>query len=288
MWPLLSLGNAFFESLHDAFSKKMATSHQVAINTFMSRLTISILLVGVWFLFDRYFYHSWHLYRVALISGFLNAWAFRLYIRALKEADLSVALPLLKFSPVWTLVTGPFINGDSVSLVSAIGVFVMIAGTYAGNISEKKNGFLEPLLHLLKSPGTRAMLGVSLIWSVSGPFDKEGIKASSSLYYIILLNTSLMLLLLPAAVRELYRQRRITPLAPLPLIGASLTGTASVIFQMHAFAQAPVALAVSIKRVSTLFGMLWGKLFFDETHLRQRVIGAIVTLIGMCLVVIGK
>jgi drug/metabolite transporter (DMT)-like permease len=55
---------------------------------------------------------------------------------------------------------------------------------------------------------------------------------------------------------------------------------------MYAFALTSVVVVTSIKRTSSLWGILWGWLFFQETSIRERLFGTLVTLAGMVLVIL--
>jgi drug/metabolite transporter (DMT)-like permease len=286
MWPVYSLGNAFFESVSDALSKRIADTHNLLIAAFLTRAVVFLFLLLVWLSIDSTVYFSLNLLWAILVSGILNSWAFVLYMRALRESELSVALPLLKFGPVWNLFTGYLINGDEVSALSGIGVIVMVMGSYIGNFHFKQAGIFSPLVFLLKSRGTRSMIFVSFLWSICAPFDKEGIRSSSPLYYLCVLNLTLLFGLMPLVVKHC-REGAVFPRLDRYYLGVGITGVLSSICQMHAFALAPVALATAMKRLSALFGLIWGKLFFGEANLFSKGIGALITLLGMLLVLLG-
>jgi drug/metabolite transporter (DMT)-like permease len=67
----------------------------------------------------------------------------------------------------------------------------------------------------------------------------------------------------------------------------ALAGTISTILQMYAFTLASVVVVTSIKRTSSLWGILWGRLFFSEDKVRERFIGAVITFVGMLFLVMG-
>ena len=52
---------------------------------------------------------------------------------------------------------------------------------------------------------------------------------------------------------------------------------------MMALPFAPVVYIIALKRTSVFWGMLWGVLYFKEGIHRERIVGALITFIGMCL-----
>ena len=58
-------------------------------------------------------------------------------------------------------------------------------------------------------------------------------------------------------------------------------------FQMLAISLTIVPNVLAVKRTSTIFGTLWGKLFFKEENIKERLIGTIIMVLGVVLIVLG-
>jgi len=207
-----------------------------------------------------------------------------LYMQALLEAPLSLALPLLKLTPVFLLVTAPIITGEVPSIVGLIGVILSVAGSYMLNLSKKREGFWEPLLSIWKVKGTRKMLIVSMLWSISAPCDKIAVLNSSPMEFLVVINglLSLTLFLLAQRFGMSFKESSIRQILVLAPIG--IFSSLSLMFQMTALQLAQVTYVITTKRLSAVFGMIWGKIFFKETGLRERLIGTIFLLVGMVLI----
>lgn len=56
---------------------------------------------------------------------------------------------------------------------------------------------------------------------------------------------------------------------------------------MTAITLALVAYVISLKRLSTVFGVLWGKLLFKEKDFKDRLIGAVIMAAGVILIALS-
>jgi len=74
----------------------------------------------------------------------------------------------------------------------------------------------------------------------------------------------------------------------LPLSSIGATFALMIIFHMLAMSLANVAYMISIKRTSLLFSILYGHLLFKEGKIAEKVLGAIIMLIGFVLIVFSK
>ena len=131
------------------------------------------------------------------------------------------------------------------------------------------------------------MLLVAAIFSLAATLGKVLILHSSPLFVAAVYFPLLAAVLTPFA---LTRPRIRQEIAGSPGLGA-LIGLA---FALMAFAHyyaieiAPVAYMIAVKRTSLIFATLWGWLFFQEGHLRERLLGAAVIVAGVLLVALGK
>ena len=56
---------------------------------------------------------------------------------------------------------------------------------------------------------------------------------------------------------------------------------------MVAISMTIVPNVITVKRTSALFGIVWGKLFFKEQNIKERLLGAIIMLLGVLLIAIS-
>ena len=278
MWLLFASLTAFFEACKDATGKQSLKSldEYSVLFSFMS-VGIVLLLPVLWVTGVPTIQPGFWV--ALLIGGGLNILAFTLYVRALKLADLSLTVPLVTLTPLFLLATSPLIVQEWPTWADGVGVVLLVVGSYVLNIRPAAS-FWSPLLAMLHNPGSRLMLCVAFIWSITSNFDKIGVVNSSPLFWAISLFTVIAGGMLPFVLRSGLK----------PLIGQwqllGITGgfnAIAILFQMLALTLAPVAQVIAIKRMSALLSVLFGHFFFGEKGLRQRLLGAAIMVSGVLI-----
>jgi len=223
----------------------------------------------------------WMIVAVALPLEML---AYSLYIRAIKISPLSLTLPFLAYTPIFVILTGWTVLGEKISLIGLSGIFLIVAGSYLLNFSRIGAGILEPFAAILKEPGSRLMLIVSVIYSLTATLGKSAIIHSNPYFMGVVYNmmlAALMMCLFPFHPGASFRN-----IAAKPFHGLALGAVASATIFTHmvAVSQVQVAYMISLKRTSLLIGVLYGAFLFREENIGERLIGAGVMLMGVLLI----
>jgi len=135
------------------------------------------------------------------VNAVLYIFSFRLYVSALELGDLGLTYPLLALTPVLVMPVEWLLLGDAVEPRGLAGVLLVAAGVYALNFDVRNASPLEPFRAVARDPGARRMLGVALIWSVSGTVDRGAVLASSAAFYGVAVAAVLSIAYLPFALR---------------------------------------------------------------------------------------
>ncbi|MEO1590554.1 MAG: EamA family transporter, partial [Cyanobacteria bacterium J06632_22] len=222
-----------------------------------------------------------------LIGGGLNILAFMFYVRAIKVADLSLTVPLVTLTPLFLLFTSPLIVQEWPTRSDAVGVVLLVIGAYVLNLTPQSGQSVwSPLMTMIKNPGSRMMLGVAFLWSITSNFDKVGTVNSSPLCWgaslFAVVAAGMVPLMLLSSVRATpTRPPTRAVLTALPTLG--LTGVFNAVavgFQFAALTLAPVTQVIAVKRMSTVISVLFGCLLFQEPGLQQRLAGAAIMVVG--------
>lgn len=216
-----------------------------------------------------------------LVSGSLNVVTTILYMKAIKYSDLSITVPMVAFTPLFLLMTSPFIVGEFPALPGLIGVFLIVIGSYVLNIKEKQNGYLFPYRALLNEKGPRFMLIVAFIWSITSNFDKIGIQNSSPIFWVIAINAFVATLLFPTMISRSRNKLDQISTEYKWLLCVGLFSALTLIFQMTALSLTLVVYVIAIKRTSTVMSVLWGSLMFKEKGIHERLLGAVIMILGI-------
>ena len=291
LWFLLSSGTALCEALKDVTGKQALKSLD-EYSVLLGFSTVGALLMGSFMLMTEGVPTLGPRYGLALlVGGGLNILAFTLYFRAIKTADLSLTVPLVTLTPLFLLVTSPIIVGEWPTGLDAVGVVLLILGSYVLNLKPSEGFTLAPLQAITANAGSRTMVCVAFLWSITSNFDKVGTLNSSSLFWGMSLFTTVALGMVPfVAQRNLQKglQHVVSPLRVQAkfVILAGIFIAIGVSLQFAALTMAPVAQVIAVKRMSALISVGFGYFLFGETDLRERLLGASIMVSGVAIMAI--
>ncbi len=218
------------------------------------------------------------------ISGTLNIATAIFYLKAIKLTDLSLVSPLATFTPLFLLITSPLIVGEFPTLFGLIGILLIVFGSYILNIKEKKKGVLAPFKALVNNKGARLMLLVAFIWSITSNFDKIGLQNSSPIFYGIAVNIFITIGITPFIFLKSRKNIKQIPKNLKSLIPVGIFHGLMITFHMIAISMTLVAYLISIKRTSAVISVLLGSLIFKEKGLKERILGAIIMILGVLFI----
>ncbi len=221
---------------------------------------------------------------VSLKFLLLATLSFYLYFKALSVSPLSLTVPMLSFSPVFLLMTSRLMLDEVIPLPGVIGVLMVFCGSYILNISRVKAGVFEPLKSIIYEKGSRYMLMVAFIWSITANLDKMGVNMSSPIFWTSFMSAGIGLCgyfiwLISSRFKNLifeWISGKILLVSLLDGMGAFL--------QMVSITLIPVPYAISIKRTSILMSAFWGKVFYKE---RVNLLGVVIMFIGAVVIIVS-
>ena len=286
-WLLLSLTTAFFESLRDVFNKKAGITidpYTIAcsLSFFTAVFLFPLLLVTEIPSLDKYFWYS------LLLDSILNAIAYVLFIKAIALSELSQVAPLTSFTPLFLLFTSPILVGEFPNIIGLVGVLAIVGGAYLLNLQKDTKKWLEPLVGMIQETGSRLMLTVAFIWSLTSNLDKIGIQNSAPIIWVFSVYLVVAIILLPLVflrqTSSIFQLRQ----SGKTLVTIGLLNAITVASQMTALSLTLVAYVIAIKRTSTLFSVIFGAIIFHERGFKNRLLGTITMLLGVIAIALSK
>jgi uncharacterized membrane protein len=286
MWIPLAFGVALFDSLKNVLAKytlKNIDEYIVAwSNSFFSAIfLIPILFIGLPEIKPMFFLGL-------IVSGTLNIAALVFFMKSIKSGDLSNTVPLTTLSPLLLLITSPLIVGEFPSFQGILGMISIVIGAYLLNIKKGESDLLGPFKSILKEKGPRYMLIVVLIWAISANFDKIGVVNSSPLFYSFAVQAYIGILMLIFVVPRFKQKPEIFQTNFKALVGVGFLSTLTIICHMLAISMTIVPYVISIKRTNSILSVIFGRIFFKEGYLRERLVAAILMFIGVLLITFAK
>jgi drug/metabolite transporter (DMT)-like permease len=289
VWILLSLLSAFSLATSDALTKRaLETCNEYLVAWFRLLFSLPLLLFFLT-MFPRQNLDS-EFFEAFIIALPLEILSVILYIKALRLSPLSLTLPFLSLTPVFVIVVSYAMLGEKVSLQGMTGILFLAAGSYVLHLHDVQNGILNPIKAIVKEKGSVLMILVALIYSITSPLGKMAIQHSSPLFFGATYFIVLTICFAPVALFKgkgdlkkfmLHGQYK-------RLIFPGLFYSIMVVSHMVAISLAKVAYMISLKRTSILIGVAYGYFLFREKHIRERLAGAILMLLGFVMIVTAQ
>ena len=241
---------------------------------------------------------------LAAMEGFPARWPFPLlacleiltftsasilYVQAVKMSPLSLTIPYLGLTPMFSMVFSLFILGEAPDRAGLAGILLVVVG--AVTIQWDRNiSFSELLKAPFIEPGSKRMIVVALLFGLGTVLDKLSISYSSEIMVALALTGGSTLAML--LYQLLINRRDLGDLLergghrdPLFLAAALVCGIAMAA-QFYAYQGLLVSYVEAIKRAGGLASALIGIVFYKEGHAWTRLPSALLILGGAVLIML--
>lgn len=225
---------------------------------------------------------------LAAIGGVLLFFVELAFLRSIRDAEISLVMPLTAFVPIVSGLIAWGAHGEAPSSGAFIGIAVIVLASW---IMFAESGdwrqVLRPFQRMLDDPSARCMLLFSVLNGIFVNLMNSGGDRSSGSYFLWLVLIAEWLVL-----TGLLLVRRINPL---PMVRANkslalLTGTFWAL-GMTAFFESlsltMVAYAMAAKCSHTIFILLLGHFIFREHDFRKRLAASLLLVAGLCILLLG-
>ncbi len=253
--------------LEDAFPKELAQNRKAALFG-MASLAVSPLMA----------YLAYLAVVVALIAA-----AQLLLMAALKSSAMSMCIPFMAFTPVFLIGTGYVVLGELPSSVKLMGVGLIVVGSLVMHRKLFAAGWTAPLKAVIGEKGSRYVLLVALILSVTNPIEKQLILMSDTLTPAFAYGLGLCLFF---GVLAWVKRAEVTGVMRKTAKWAILAGVldaSALLIQYVTVTYLAVVITISIKRAGIVLAILAGWLIFKERDIRDRLIAAMVMVGGVLI-----
>lgn len=285
-WFVLALACAFLTACCDAVSKRIMRDNDEWL-TGTVILGISSLILFPIFLSLELKPVTLELVVLLGISLPLEIFAYYLFLSSIRIAPLSLTVPLLAFTPALTILTSAVLVGEEIGAVGGAGIALVTIGAYLLNGDLINLNLFAPIKAIFTNQGSRRMLFVAFIWSVTSVLGKKGVLIYGALQFgLLILFGDLVIFVLITLLRARKGRAAISfkgGLLSLFIVGGLMMAGAEVT-HFIALSMAPVAYFISVKRLSLVFGVVLGWMFFGEQNIQYRLVGASVMVLGVFLI----
>ena len=225
-------------------------------------------------------------YMAMFLAVPLDIIALLLYMKAIKVSPLSLTLPFLSLTPVFLIGTSYIILGERPDKSGFIGIVLVVIGAYLLNVHTISRGLLEPFKAIAKEQGSVLMIIVAFTFSIGACIGKIAVQHSSPIFFSVVYSFLLSLFLfLVISFRNKQFLSKVTS-RPILFLLIGILITIMIITHVKAINLVEVAYMVSVKRLSILFGVIYGVVFFKETNIKERLLGATVMVSGIIMITV--
>jgi drug/metabolite transporter (DMT)-like permease len=282
-WFFLALGCAFCTACCDSISKRvMRTNDEWITGTVILGIAI-VFLIPVW-LSQHHRPLSLDLVLLLAVALPMEVFAYYLFLSAIRMSPLSLTVPLLAFTPVMTILSAAALLDEHVSRQSVLGISLVTVGAYLLHGDLIHHSLLAPIRALFSEAGSRRMVLVACIWSITSALGKKGVWLFGAIPFgIVLLGGVLACFALVSLFRLRDPEVKIdmSKGALFWFVVAGIIMAAAEITHFLSLSMAPVAYMISVKRLSLVFGVILGWLWFREHNIRSRLLGATIMVAGV-------
>jgi uncharacterized membrane protein len=209
-------------------------------------------------------------------------------MKALKNLEISGALPLMVLTPGLVAIFGIIFIGDYLNAYQSSGIVLLMAGTYLLEMKPKQSIF-EPFKVFNKSQYYHYIGFALLLQSVSSVLDKlllgkykmppVTFMAFQQLFYLIIITVWVL-----AQNKKLKISWKPTGDVIYWIILIAVLTIGYRYSQILAVKKAPVAAVLSIKRISVFMATLAGGRLFKESNLFQKAVATFLMVLGAILI----
>lgn len=286
MWIFWAILCACLVGGMDLLSKLALRHHHEKIAGW-GRLVFSLPLLGLFLWINGLPPLSLQFWLVCLGMVPLELTAYLLYLRAIRLSPLSLTIPFLALTPVFTIVTSQILLGEGVSPMGTLGIFAIVVGVYSLNVATAKEGLLAPLQAVARERGSRLMIGSAFLFSVTSNLGKWAIQLSNPVAFAVLYQLLDAIALFGLAQAKAGGMRPLVQALTHQLslyVGLGTVAGLAALVHAIGIAQAPVPYFIAIKRTSLLVAVLSGGLILKEEKILTRLFGTALMVAGVTLI----
>ena len=317
LWVLLAIVGAAANAAFYIIVKKYITTLDPKLMTAIGFIAGGFLLLAISAVNGLPVIGKDYWFAVA-VSAVLNIIGLALIFRALSSSDLSLAMPMLSFTPAFLIGTSFILLNEAPSAFGVAGILIIVGGSYVLNIAEGHRHLLDPVRAMFRDRGSWYMLIVAFLFAASINYDKIAMQNSDPVFgmaatLLIIggafagiavfprstgragpgsdrdrcaLNPEFTPSLPSAPVSATVRdETTLRPYLVPAILIAIIVATESISINF-AYTLQIVPYVIALKRLAIIFMVLYGTLVCREEELRTRLTGSALMVAGAVIIIV--
>ncbi|RPI75290.1 MAG: EamA family transporter [Ignavibacteriales bacterium] len=286
-WFILAFTSALFSAGAALSQKKILFETKVLDFSFLVSIT-GLIFSFPFFIGINFSSLSTESLLILYLKSILGTFAFLCVMLVIKNFEISKALPLMVLTPGLVAVFAFLFLGDSLTSKEIAGIILLMTGTYVLEVSDRENIF-NSFSVIIKSKQYYYIIIALVLFTASAVLDRllltdykfqpQIFMAFQQLFFAI----NFLILFLSrkkeSSVKMILSNKNIL----LWILLISLLTVGYRYTQIEATKIAPVAMVLSVKRISVFFSSVAGGKIFKEKNLIIRASAAAVMVAGTLL-----
>ena len=278
---LICIISAFFWAAFD-LTRKLSLQKISSVNLLLIFTLAQTLIFGGWVYYENFFLNIKSYIIPGLVLILISLFSALLFLKAIKQSDLSLTIPLLSLSPLFSSLFSFFFLDEKLTHVQYSGVFLIIFGTlvlYSKNLTF--SDIIKSFKILTTNKGARLMIVVSLIWSFTPVLDKLCLQNSSINIHGLIQSFGLVIFL--TFLLKKNKREFLVLMKNWKIIFITIgIGIIATILQFYAILFNYVPIMEAIKRsIGQLSSVIFGKIFFKEEITTPKIYGVLILSFGV-------
>ena len=203
--------------------------------------------------------------------------------KALHISPMSIIAPLGAFTSIFLIPVGFIFLGELPNTIGFFGVLAIFFGSFFIGW-QRKEGLLSGFKNIFRDKGSLLAVVGAFIASIAISVTKITFIYASPFLAAFYKVALLAIILAPYLLMQ---SRKNIHLKGKQLAGLSLVSGLGVALHHIGLSLIPVVYYISVKRLSMVINVIFGKLFFKEENIRERLMGTILMLGGIILIAFG-
>ncbi|HOL80367.1 MAG TPA: DMT family transporter [Ignavibacteriales bacterium] len=285
---IFALLSAILSTLSAVFQKKVLKN--ISVISFSFLINLLILIYTLFLLpYISLDISLWNNILLIIKSLFVNV-AFFFVMRSIQQLNLSEALPLLALSPIPLSLFAALILNEYLTFLQGLALLSILLGVYLIELPNSKDLFHPFKLLIQKKYHTVLIaLGIFITTSIIDRYllSKQNFPVLQIILYQHFIGALFFFFLLLLHKEAKTLQQAINPVFWI-IVLISIFTIGYRIFEFLSVKNIPVAIAISLKRVSVLIAVVIGGKYFKEEHLKYRIPATVLILTGITIFLLQR
>jgi drug/metabolite transporter (DMT)-like permease len=276
---LLGFIAAFVGASRDLVSKKLSISVSPttsAFATFAYAFPIYCIALSIlWILGIENFIVTGSFWSYVFYRSLSDTAAESCKMHALKHGEISSVSAIISLHPVFTLISSTLLTNDIATTKMILGVLLSVSGGLIILFNKSNKTDFKSVIFAL---------GSAIFFSINNCFDRLSVQTASPVLSAAIMTLFAAIGLIPTMIINGSKKELFSNYRPFTIRGIFEVLFMTVKLYALKFLQAPELAA--IVRMQIIFAVVGGNVMFKEVNLVRKLIGALVTIIGVVVILI--